>query len=179
MIKFILKLVFSVAICYGAFRGIERVAPGFGAMGILIPIFFLGHLFPRDILSFFSAMRYHAKKSVLYRWHGRYYSFEGQQLRFFLIDDVVWLALPDLEKILEPDIGERELRLLGEEKTFLGEHHLHVVSEAGMLQLLRTRTDSRHATQKMIRFKKWLKSSGLDNVKRLPKSAINNPRNGS
>lgn len=174
MLKFVLKLALSVAICYGAFRGIERVAPGFGALGIVVPIFFLGHLFPRDILSFFSWVKYHASKSVLLRWHGRYYSFEGQQLRFFLIDEVVWLALPDLEKILEPEISERELRLLGEEKTFLDEHHLHVISEAGMLQLLRTRTDTRHATQKMIRFKKWLKSSGFDNVKRLPKSAIDN-----
>ena len=119
-------------------------------------------------------MKYHARQSVTLRWHGRYYSFDGQQLRFFLIDEVVWLALPDLEKILEPQISERELRLLGEEKTFLEDHQLPVISEAGMLQLLRTRTETRHATQKMIRFKKWLKSSGFDNVKRLPKSAIDN-----
>ena len=174
MLKFVLKLVLSVAVCAGAYHAIERLAPGFGGLGIVIPVFFLGHLFPRDILNFFSWMKYHARQSVTLRWHGRYYSFDGQQLRFFLIDEVVWLALPDLEKILEPQISERELRLLGEEKTFLEDHQLPVISEAGMLQLLRTRTETRHATQKMIRFKKWLKSSGFDNVKRLPKSAIDN-----
>ena len=174
MLKFLFKLGMSVTICYGAYRLVERFSPGHGPIGILVPIYFLVRLFPRDILNFFSWMKYEARKSVLLRWHGRYYSFEGQQLRFFLIDEVVWLALPDLKAILEPDIGERELRLLGEEKTFLDDHQLPVVSEAGMLQLLRTRTDTRHATQKMIRFKKWLNSSGLDNVKRLPKSAIDN-----
>lgn len=172
MLKFSLKLIFSIALCWGAYAFIERFIPGFGGFGILAAAPIVTRLFPKDVIAFFAWLKHRADHDALGKWQGRYYSFDDQQIRFFLHDDIVWLALPDLERILEPDLETRELRLLGDEKIYIEAHRLHAVSESGLLQLLRTRTETRHATHKMIRFKKWLVTSGIINVKRLPRSAI-------
>jgi hypothetical protein len=137
---------------------------------------FWGHLFPRDIMALFSFIKRSAEHAAVFHWHGSYYSFDGRQVRFFLVDDIIWIPLGDLDPIIEPEFGERELRILGDACTNIPGRNIPGVTEEGLMQLLKTRTESRHASYKMIRFKRWLLSSALHNVKRLPSSAVNHSK---
>lgn len=171
--KLFAKIVCSVLMAYAGYRAVEYFLPGKGGIGIAVTSYFWGRLFARDFINLFSWIKYQAKKSAVLQWHGSYYSFDGQQIRFFMIDDTVWIPLRDLQHVLQPELGERELRLLGEDYGVIPEQKMNGVTEDGLLRLLRLRTESRHTSYKMVRLKKWLLTHALPNVKRLPKSAIN------
>ncbi|MFZ6799501.1 hypothetical protein [Undibacterium sp. Di24W] len=172
--KLLAKILCSVLMAYGGYAAVEWFLPGMGGIGIVFTSNFWGRLFARDLINFFSWIKYQAKKSAVFHWHGSYYSFDGRQIRFFLIEGTVWIPLRDLQRLLEPDVSERELRLLGAAYAVIPDQKMKGVTEDGLLQLLRSRTESRHTSYKMVRLKKWLLTNALPNVKRLPKSAINN-----
>jgi hypothetical protein len=171
--KLLAKILCSVLMAYGGYAAVERFLPGMGGIGIAMTSYFWGRLFARDFINLFSWIKYQAKKSAVFHWHGSYYSFDGQQIRFFLAEGTVWIPLRDLQHLLEPELSERELRLLGAAYAVIPDQKMKGVTEDGLLKLLRSRTESRHTSYKMVRLKKWLLTNALPNVKRLPKSAIN------
>lgn len=173
MWNLIAKILFSLALASAGYWICEQFKPGYGGIGIAFTAGIWGRLFGRDILEFFLLIKYWGERSAVFKWHGSYYSFDGRQIRFFLIDAIVWVPLADIKPLMEPELGERELRLLGEAHALIPGEKIVGVSEFGLMQLLKIRTESRHASYKMIRLKRWLISSALVNVKRLPSSAIN------
>lgn len=173
-LRFVAKIIFSVGISYLAWKMFEKMSPGYGPIGLLLTSPIWVRFFPRDILNLFSWIKYEAYHSAVFHWHGKYYSFDGRQIRFYLIEQIVWIPVADLERIFEPKIAKHELKMLLQQYGEIPEHKLQGVTEAGLLSLLRTRTEGGHANYKMIRFKRWLLTSALENVKRLPTSAIKN-----
>jgi len=172
--KLFAKILCSVLMAYAGYAAVEYFLPGMGGIGIAVTANFWGRLFARDFINLFSWIKYQAKKSAVFHWHGSYYSFDGRQIRFFLVEGTVWIPLRDLQRLLEPDVSERELRLLGAAYGLIPDQKIKGVTEEALLQLLKSRTESRHTSYKMVRLKKWLLTNALPNVKRLPKSAINN-----
>lgn len=173
MWRFLGKVGLSFALASAGYWVCEQFKPGTGGIGIAFTAGIWGRLFGRDILEFILTIKYWGERSAVFKWHGSYYSFDGRQIRFFLVDAIVWVPLADIRPLMEPELGERELRLLGEWHALIPGEKIFGVSELGLMQLLKIRTESRHASYKMIRLKRWLISSALVNVKRLPRSAIN------
>jgi hypothetical protein len=112
-----------------------------------------------------------ARRSAHGAWQGNFYSYDGQHIRFFKVDDVAWVAEADIAKVIHPAATERECRLLGEHYGVIPGQSLKGYTEAGMERLMRSRTDSRHSTPEMIRFKGWLEREAFPNVRRLPRSS--------
>jgi hypothetical protein len=172
ILRFFAKITFSVGISYLAWKLFEKMSPGYGPIGLLLTSMIWVRFFPRDILSLFSWIKRQAYHSAVFHWHGKYYSFDGRQIRFYLIEQTVWIPVVDLERILEPKIAKHELKMLLDLYGEIPGHKLLGVTEAGLLGLLKTRTEGGHTNYKMIRFKRWLLTSALENIKRLPCSAI-------
>jgi hypothetical protein len=172
---FLFKVMFSVLFCYGSFRFFESIQKGLGIIGFLISFGFCGRLFSRELLEFVLLFKHWGEKSAVFQWHGKYYSFDGRQIRFFWLDDVVWIPLKDLKKVIEPKIAAWELQALAGEFGKIPETQIQGLTEAGLMQILESRTGDRRASYRMIRFKRWLMHEALVNVKRMPRSAINQP----
>lgn len=111
------------------------------------------------------------KRSAHAPWQGKFYSYEGRQLRLYLDGGTVWIPQADLARILVPAPDGRELRLLGADYGAIPGHAIKGCTEAGIAQLLKARTGHRRATRDMIRFKAWLDSEALPNVKRFARSS--------
>jgi hypothetical protein len=173
MWTFILKLVLSSGLTFLAWKVATAFGPRYGPIGLLAVSVVWGITFARYIIESFSAIKYWAKHSVSMRWSGKFYMFEERQIRFFVVDDAIWIPLRDLEKLMEPSFHERELRLLGAAHGQIPEHEEIGLSEDGLLKLLQSRTEHRRASSKMIRFRNWLQNNALPNVRRFPESASN------
>ena len=169
MLKFLWKLTYCTLITWLAWKIFGLL--GYPVIGLVFATPAWAASFARDGIEFFSHIKYWGKHAAHSKWSGRYYSFDGRQIRFFLVDGIVWIPLKDLQSIIEPAIGDRELRLLVPAVGKIPVHDIEGVSEDGLMRLINTRTESRHASYKMIRFKRWLLHSALHNVKRLPVSA--------
>ncbi|MBR7800072.1 hypothetical protein [Undibacterium fentianense] len=176
MLKLLAKMIVTFGLCYLGWNFFERMRVGYGPIGLLIPCMFLVHLYPRDLMNIVSWIKRRAYHSAVFQWHGKYYSFDGHQIRFYLIEQVVWMPLVDVERILEPKLQAHEISMLGNACQSIPEHSMRGLTEEALMRLLVTRTEGGHTNYKMIRFKRWLLTSALDNVKRLPKSAIKNLR---
>jgi hypothetical protein len=88
-----------------------------------------------------------------------------------MIDEVIWVAIKELHVVIEPGLEPRELRLLGAEYGQIPWQKEIGITEAGLLRVLGLRTERRHASHKMIRFRNWLINNTFPNLHRLPKSA--------
>lgn len=131
----------------------------------------LGRVFAPDVINFLSAIKKQAHHEVFAPWNGRFYIFDGNQVRFFLIDDVVWIAADDICHLLNPKPTERDLRLLGSQYRRIEEIGLLGISESGLMRLIELRTGPRNCDRNMIRLRNWLAKEALPNIKRLPSSA--------
>lgn len=171
--RFIAKVIFSAGVSYLGWILFEKMNAGYGPIGLLLTSMIWVRLFPRDILRLFSSLKEQAQYDAVFHWHGKYYSFDGQQIRFFLIDQIVWIPVADLRRILVPKLAKHELLNLAQRHGIIPGQKMPGVTEAGLMMLLKTRTEGGHTNYRMIRFKRWLLSSALENVKRLPNSAIN------
>lgn len=172
MRSLIFRLACGCLLSWAAFRYLEFIQPGMGYMGLALSLPAWGVLFAPYLLEIFPWLKRRAEHDALTRWNGRYYSFDGQQLRFYKIEETVWIPQKDLRRILRPAWGERELRLLGADYAAIPETTEMGFTEAGLRKLLDSRTGHRRANHQMIRFKRWLDSEALPNVKRLPSSAL-------
>lgn len=112
-----------------------------------------------------------AEKSAIGKWQGSYYEFGGVHLRFYLDDEVVWTAADDLVRVVKPAIGEREFGLMGDAYGVIPGQTIKGIREDALLRLLELRTNHRRTDPQMKKFKLWLETQALPNVKRLRSSA--------
>jgi hypothetical protein len=173
MWTFLFKLLLCSGLTFLAWKIAQAFGPQYGPIGLLAVSVFWGMTFARYVIEGFSAIKYWARHSVAMRWGGKFYMFEERQIRFFVIDDAIWIPIKDLHQLMEPAFNERELRLLGAAHGQIPEHGEIGLSEEGLLRLLQNRTEHRRASSKMIRFRNWLLQHALPNVRRFPESAVN------
>lgn len=173
MWTFLFKLAFCSGLTVLAWNIASAFDTRYAAIGLVVASVAWGVTFARYLIEIFPIIKYWAERSVFHRWQGRFYMFESRQIRFYVVDDVIWIPLKDLNKLIEPGWSERELRLLGDAHGPIPEQTEIGLSEAGLLQLLASRTGHRRASSKMIRFRNWLLQNALPNVRRLPESAAN------
>ena len=166
MVTFLLKLVLCLGLTFLAWKWL-------GPYGLAFVSVVWGVTFARYIIVAFSITKYWAKHSVSMPWSGKFYMFEERQIRFYIVDDLIWIPLRDLQPIMEPAFNERELRLLGDAHGQIPHHDELGLSEEGLLHVLLSRTEHRRASSKMIRFRNWLQKNALANVRRFPGSASN------
>lgn len=170
-----LRILFKIILCTGLTYFIWHICiafdPRYGAIGVAFVAPLWGKLFASEFVLLFSEIRYRARWSVLRDWQGHYYQFDGVHLRFYLVDEVIWIALKELESLITPTLEQRERRLLGEQLATIPFCKEIGISETGLLRVLELRTENRHASYQMIRFKRWLINETFPNLRRLPKSA--------
>lgn len=169
--------IFKLALCSGITVLSWKIASAFdsryGAIGLVVASVVWGITFARYLVELIPTIKYWAERSVLLRWQGRFYTFDNRQIRFYIVDETIWIPVNDLRHVMQPALNERELRLLGDAYGKIPEHQESGVSEAGLLRLLASRTEHRRASNKMIMFRNWLLQNALPNVRRLPESAAN------
>lgn len=173
MWNFLFRVFFCAGITMLAWKIASAFNPRYGPIGLLIAAPAWGVSFAGHLLDIFPSIKYWAEYAVSYRWHGRYYTFENCQIRFYLIDEVIWVPVKDLLPVMAPELSERELRLLGDAHGTIPQHNEIGVAESGLLRLIATRTEHRRPNSKMIRFRNWLQHNAFPNVRRLPESAAN------
>jgi hypothetical protein len=166
-------LVFIVAISLAAalFAHLNGLHPAFAVVLVLACAPILSRLFSPLVMGAFAAIAEAGRKSAHQAHQGNFYSYEGQQIRFYLVDATVWMAWADISRILVPQAAERELRLLGADFAAIPGQKIQGCTEAGIMQLLKARTGHRRATRAMIQLKSWLEQEAVPNVKRLPQSS--------
>ena len=130
-------------------------------------------LFSKYLVEFVPSMKKGVDSLILGPWSGAYYEFRGVQIRFYTVDDEIFIPADDLKKVLTPPLQRRELTLLTDQYQKIPGQRIYGMTENGVLRLLATRTGHRRAEPMMIKFKNWLINEAYPNVKRLPRSAIN------
>ncbi len=173
MWTFLFKLALCLGLTFLAWKVALFFGPRYGPIGLLVTSVVWGVTFARYVIETFSAIKYWGKQSVSMRWGGKFYMFEERQIRFYMVNDLIWIPIRDLHPLMEPALNERELRLLGDAHGQIPEHDEIGLSEEGLLHLLQSRTEHRRASSKMIRLRNWLQKNALPNVRRFPESASN------
>ena len=173
MWTFLIKLALCSGLTLLAWKAAQFFDPRYGPIGLLAVSVFWGMTFARYVIETFSSIKYWARHSVSMRWGGKFYMFEERQIRFYIVDDLIWIPLRDLQPLMEPAFNERELRLLGDAYAQIPHHDELGLSEEGLLHVLLSRTEHRRASSRMIRFRNWLQKNALPNVRRFPGSASN------
>lgn len=127
--------------------------------------------FARDIIEIFTVISRAGRRSAHEKWHGRYYTYDGAQIRLCLVKEKVWIVEADVRAILSPCASEREQRLLGPEYAMIDGTALMGYSEAGLLRLMEVRLMRRGGEAAMKKFRHWLEAEAIPNVKRFPASS--------
>jgi len=127
--------------------------------------------FTKYLIEIIPAIRRHAHRSAHESWNGRYYAYEGNHIRFYLVDDIIWIAAADIKHLLLPAPDSKELRLLAGDHAIIPGQKIHGYTQTGLLRLLALRTNKRLALPEMIKFRRWVEYEALPNVKRLPASS--------
>jgi hypothetical protein len=166
MLKFIAKLVFCSGLSYIAYT-----IGGLPVFMLSVPPWAL--LFAPYLVDTAPFIRDQARRDVLLPWHGRYYAFNGKQIRFFFVNEQIWVPVNDVAALMLPPAGDRELRLQGEDYALIPDAKEMGLSETGLLRLLDLRTEHRRADYQVVKFKRWLLTEALPNVRRQPKTASN------
>jgi hypothetical protein len=104
------------------------------------------------------AARRAAKRRALGRWHGRYYKFDGRQIRVVFAGEQVFVAAADVFDALDIDTPAREprrVRLLARPQglTRLPDEARVFFTECGLWAWMERRTDAM-----AVRFANWLKA---------------------
>lgn len=150
-----------------------KTPPLWIAGAILLATILLHKPLGRWLVELIPALRRHVDRTVYGRWQGKYFTFDGKQVRFHLAGDgVVWIVEKDLQRLLRPAASHEELRRLGASRARLDESGLYALSEDAALRLLALRTNHRRALPEMIRLKRWLETDALPNVRRVARASI-------
>jgi hypothetical protein len=167
----LLRATLFLAICIGVsalcFRYFGAIAAAAAPVGLMFAAPFLSKGIARFVIELLPAIARAGRWSAHRHWQGRYYVYGRQPVRFFLIEETVWVAEADLVAVLQPPLQEREMRLLGDEYGMIPGEKLFGATEAGLQRLLAKRTGTRHATSEMLKFKRWLETEALPNVRNL------------
>lgn len=175
MLRLLAKLCFCGALTAGVywvlqFVGKEALAYR-GALTLVLTAPLWARLFGRYLVELIPAIRAQARRDACAPLNGRFYSYDNQPLRLFLVNGVVWIPAADLKPLLQPAPDATELRQLGAGYATIPGRKLRGFSEHALLRLLAARARSRHASGAMNRFHHWLQSEAFPNVRRLPSSA--------
>lgn len=173
MLTFIFRFVLCLSISKALWELAKTYDENWGPIGLVASSVFWGISFAKYLVEIPSVAKYWGKYSAHYEWQGKYYVFDGHHIRFFLVDEVIWVPVADMRPLITPAISERELRLLATDHQVIKEIGEPGLSETGLLRLLETRTEHRRAAYPMVRLKRWLLNQALPNVKRMPSSSAN------
>lgn len=173
MLRQIIYLLSCVAISYSCYQYFDNLSAGLAPVGLLISAHLLARPMAKMAIGIIPAIRDLAHFSVHHQWQGRYYTFNERQVRFYVADDIVWVAAADIAAIMTPPPQERESRLQGADFGNIPGEKIKGYTEAAVLRMLATRNASRRADREMIRFRNWLEGEAFPNVKRLPSSSSN------
>jgi hypothetical protein len=128
--------------------------------------------FAADLVELVPALKRTARRAVFEKWGGRYYTFDGAQVRLCLLEGSVWIVEADVRTLISPPVSEREQRLLGDDYAAIPGTTLHGYSERGLSRLLEIRLMRRGGEPEMKKFFSWLQNEALPNVKRFPTSSF-------
>ncbi|PWF55759.1 hypothetical protein [Massilia glaciei] len=174
--RLLLHLCAHAGLFYLAYRLYGAVPPD-NKKHVLIALLLCAPLWARNIapfvLAILPALHGKAKRDAHEAWNGRYYAFEGAQLRFVMLGEAIWVAADDLDALLPAPPDSRERRILGPDHGTIPGYRIKGYTENGMRRLLATRTTARTAKPQMIKLRHWLEHETLPNLRRLPGSAAN------
>jgi len=144
---------------------------GPGAVPLVVVVFgaAAARYFARDLVDLVPALARLARRRALEPWNGRYYAFDGHQVRLYLVDGTVWIAAGDLKDILVPPPTGLELRQMPEGARVPGTN-VDGYTEAALLRLLALRNANRGGRRELLRFAHWLQNEAAPNLRRLPSS---------
>jgi prophage antirepressor-like protein len=106
------------------------------------------------------------------KWQGRYFEFQGQQVRICLADEVVWFSEADIFILLDPAPTRLELVALAEQRGTIPGHTLPGITETGALRLLDLRTNHRRTSRDMLLLRRWLTHEVIPNIRRNPSGSM-------
>ncbi|MES2324217.1 MAG: hypothetical protein V4633_18325 [Pseudomonadota bacterium] len=175
MFRFITKIVFIcalTAVVYWLLQFVGKDAVAYrGALTALFTAPLWARLFGPYLVELIPAIRAQARRDACAPLNGRFYSYDNQPLRLFLVNGVIWIPAADLKPLLLPAPDATELRQLGAGHGTIPGQKLRGFSEHALLRLLTARARSRHASFATNRFGHWLQSEAFPNVRRLPSSS--------
>ncbi len=176
MVRLLLHLCVHAGLFYLAYR-LYGATPPESKKYVLVALLLCAPLWARSVTPFvfaiFPAINRKARHDAHAAWNGRYYAFEGRQLRFVMLDAVIWVAADDLDALLLPPPDGRERRILGADYATMPGYRLKGYSENGIRRVLAARTTARTSKPQMIKLRHWLEHEALPNLRRLPGSAAN------
>ena len=175
MPAFLLRFFLCSLLLGLAYWLLGQMSKDFGALRLPLTIMFvspvLAHQLSPYLIGFFPALVRKMRHLALHSVQGKYYTFEENPIRFFIVDGKIWIPRSDLSFILTPAPDERDLRMLGAEYGRIAGQRLTGFSEAALMRILAARLSGRQPRRELVKFKHWLEADVLPNVKRLPESA--------
>jgi hypothetical protein len=127
--------------------------------------------FSQDLVNVIPAIKRAGERAPLKKWGGRYYAFDGSQIRLCLIDGTVWIVEADVRKFIVPPVTASEKRRLVAHHAIIPAIRQFGYTELGPLRLLTVRLQRRGGERELIKFLSWLRAEAIPNVKRLPTSS--------
>ena len=175
MLEFLLRLLWCSAVAALAYFVLGTFGKDMAALRAPLTILFTSPIwaqnFTRYVIEIIPAIRRVAARSAHEPWSGRYYSYDGKHIRFYRIDDIIWVVEADVMSLLQPKPDTRELRFLGDDYAIIPEQKFQGFTQAGLMRLLISRTSTRSALPEMIKFRRWIEYEAFPNVARLPGSS--------
>jgi len=177
---FVLKLAGCALVTWLVYFAGHRLAASIGGVHpaiVNVVVFSLaaslwGRAFAGYLIDIIPAIRDRARRDVCEPMNGRFYAYDNQRIRLYLLDDdVIWVPEQDLAAVIRPLPDARELRLLGQEYGIVPQQKFRGFTERGLLRMMTLRTAGRFSTSEMIRFKHWLEKEAIPNLRRLPVSS--------
>jgi hypothetical protein len=130
-------------------------------MAVLISPLTLPWLLP-GVLGFFPALVRFSRAMSLEKWQGRYYEFEGRQVRVEEVDGAIWIALKDVRKAARLSVHHVEIaRFNPDDCLILPESRTVGVNETALLAWL-----SALRGRQVAAFRLWLERDVLPPIHR-------------
>jgi len=171
MRRYLITILFATALVL-AFQYLKQSGIAYAVILVLVCAPLMARLCAPIFMDMASRFIDFSERSARGAMQGKYYSFDEQRIRFFIVHESIWIAESDVAGILGQAITERERRLLGGEYGVVPGKRFHGFTEDGLKRLLATRLGNRHAARQIVRFNHWLRSEAFPNVRRLPGSGI-------
>jgi hypothetical protein len=165
-------VIFLAAALAVAFRYLKQMHIAFAVVIVLACAPVLAWLCAPIVMDLVSRLVEFSDRSARGALQGKYYTFDARRIRFFVVDETIWVAESDLAGILVQAMTEAERRHLDAEYGVVPGKRFRGFTEDGITRLLATRLKSRHVTRQVIRFNQWLRNEAFPNVRRLPSSGL-------
>jgi len=170
MRRYLITIILAAALVF-AFQYLKQLHLAFAVVLALACAPLMAWLFAPIVMDLAGGWIGFSERAARGALQGKYYSFDEQRVRFFAVNETIWVAESDLAGILDQAMTERERGQLGGEYGVVPGKRIRGFTEDGITRLLSTRLGDRHATRQLIRFKHWLQTDAFPNVRRLPGSS--------